>query len=125
MTTAERQSSTADDIPVDDLMIALSDLEILDTLGVSEDDLLLARRDSDLLETLKITYEFLAALRDARTLDTFFQLPKADQAGFLRRIGMTDDPELRRKRTRTFISALEESALAGNGVVRVRSKRRS
>ena len=49
---------------------------------------------------------------DSGVLDTFFRLPKGDQANFLRWIGSTDDPEIRSRRTETFVSALEAAPLA-------------
>jgi hypothetical protein len=116
MSTAERREeflAGVEDISVDELLSALSGSKILDTLEISNEDLRLARSDSDLLETLRITYEIQAALIDFNVLDTFFRLPKADQADFLRWIGMTDDPDLRRNRIEAFVSALEESPLAG------------
>jgi hypothetical protein len=99
------------EMPADDLLAELSDSKILKTLEITNEDLLLARTDSDLLETLRITYELLAALRESGVLEIFYQLPKTDQANFLRWVGMIDDPKLRQDRTDTFASALEESPL--------------
>jgi hypothetical protein len=114
MSTAEGRAAflaNAVDMPADDLLDAFSGTEILRTLEISNEDLMAARGDSILLETLRITYEILAALKKAGVLETFLQLPKTDQADFLRWIGMMDDRELRRERTETFALALAESPL--------------
>jgi hypothetical protein len=116
MSTAQRREefpAEVADLSVDELLSALSESKILNTLDISNEDLHLAHSDSDLLETLRITYEIHAALLDFNVLETFFRLPKADQADFLRWIGMTDDRDLRRNRIEAFVSALEESPLAG------------
>ena len=86
---------------------------MLEALNITHENLLHARSDSDLLETLRITHEVLCALRDSDVLGVFLQLPTTEQADFLRLIGSTDDRESRHHRTGTFVSALEESPLAG------------
>lgn len=113
ITKAEGQDSFADtrDMPVGDLLAALSDSEILKTLGIGKDDLQRASSDPVLLETLRITHEFLAELREGGVLDTFFLLPRLDQMDFVHLVGATDDPELRRHRAQSFVSALKESPL--------------
>lgn len=55
--------------------------------------------------------ELLMTFDDAGVLDTFFRLPKGDQANFLRWIGATDDPAIRDRRTDTFVSALQAAPL--------------
>ena len=112
MNTAGRPHLSVAGMAADDLLAALNDWEILETLEITKDDLLVARKDSDLLETLRITYELLAQFRASGVLSTFLLLPRSDQANFLRWIGMTDDRELRRDRTRTLALALEDSPLA-------------
>ena len=99
-----------------ELLVALEGLKVLDALEITDADLRLERSDSNLRETLVITYEFLVALKDATVLDTFYKLPAADQMRFLRWIGATDDPELRQRRTETFVLALKASPLADNDV---------
>lgn len=69
--------------------------------------------DPDLLKTMWISREFLAALRNSGLMETFLRLPRQDQAFFLGVIGMTEDPNVRRKRTSILISALAGSPLAG------------
>lgn len=101
--------AAVDDLSVDELLAKLNDSGILETFGVAKDAPLLVRDDSDLVETLKIIQEFLTALRDAGVVETFLHLPKSDQAGLLRIIGMTDGSEARRDRTGMFISSLKES----------------
>lgn len=115
MTLADRPTSntSAWSLSVDDLLGALEDSEILTTLGISNESLPKAREDSDLLATLRITHEFLDALGYAGVLDTFFRLQRPDQAYFLRVVCTTDNDDLRRQRTKTFISALTMSPLAG------------
>ncbi len=106
-------TTAAENVSVEDLLGALKDSEILSTLGISNETLQHARGDSDLLATLRITHEFLDALGDAGVLDTFFRLQRADQAYFLRVVGTSDNVDLRAQRTRTFVSALTMSPLAG------------
>jgi hypothetical protein len=102
----------AADVPVDDLLALLAQAGVLNALGIENHDLIEAGGDPDLIETLRITYEPLVTLKDAGLLDTFFQLPIGNQADFLRWIGMTDDADVRRRRTRTFVLALRESPLS-------------
>lgn len=97
---------------VDDVMAALIGSNVLETLEISNDDLARARSDTDLLETLRITYALLIAFEGAGVLDTFFHLPRRDQADFLRWIGATDDIGVREDRTATFVSALQAAPLA-------------
>lgn len=97
----------------EELLVALRGSATLEALGLTSDDLERAHEDSDLLETLRITYEVLGALREASVLGTLMKLPTAEQANFLRWIAATDDPELRRERTSTFVLALQEAPLAG------------
>jgi hypothetical protein len=96
---------------VDEVLGPLGGTATLDILGISDEDLQLGRADTDLFETLRITHVVLIQLRDHGVLEAFLQLPKGDQASFLRRIGMTDDPALRTTRTETLISALRASPL--------------
>lgn len=104
------------DMPVDDLVAALSATEVLQVLGITKEDLLLARSDSNLLDTLRIAYEFINVLRESGVLEIFTQLPKGDQADFLRWVAMTADQALRVSRTKIFASALEQSPLAGGTI---------
>jgi hypothetical protein len=103
-----------DEIPLEALLAALNESDIMATLGITSEDLELAHGDTDLLATLQITYEFLLVLKESSVLDTFYKLPRQDQAHFLRWIGATDDSELRRKRTETLVSAIEASPLGGS-----------
>lgn len=96
---------------VDEILEALVASGVLETLEISNDDLATARSDSTLMETLAITYELLAAFDDAAVLDTFFRLPRRDQANFLRWIGATNDSGVRGHRTETFVSALRAAPL--------------
>lgn len=96
----------------DEILAALAGSGVLETLEIANEDLDRVRSDSDLLETLTITYELLMTFDDAGALDTFFRLPKRDQANFLRWIGSTDDPATRSRRTETFVSALLAAPLA-------------
>lgn len=98
----------------EELLVALRGSATLQALGLTGDDLERAHEDSDLLETLRITYEVLGALREASVLGTLMKLPTDEQADFLRWIAATDDPELRRERTSTFVLALQEAPLAGS-----------
>ena len=107
-------TGTADGISIDDLVAALNASDILRTLEISNEDLLLARSDPNLLETLRITYQIITMLDDAAVLATFYLLPKADQANFIRWIGMIDDPEARRDRTTTLVFALEEGPFSAD-----------
>ena len=104
--------SQAAALSADDFVDALRGTDTLEMLGFTNDDLQLARSDSDLLETLRIGHEILAALRDSDVLDTFLRLPKADQTNFLRWTASTDGHDARHERTATLIAALEESPLA-------------
>jgi hypothetical protein len=99
------------DIEVDELVTSLAHSGVLDTLGITEEDSRQAQTDSDLLETFRIAYELLDAFQDSGVLDIFLRLPKWDQANFIRWIAMTDDGDLRRDRTKTFVVALEKSPL--------------
>lgn len=92
---------------VDEILETLVASGVLETLEIANDDVRKLRTDTNLLETLTIAYELLMSFDDAGVLDTFFRLPKRDQANFLRWIGSTDDPEVRARRTATFVSALE------------------
>jgi predicted nucleotidyltransferase len=94
------------------VLTSLSGSGTLDLLGMTTDDLEAARADSALFETLRITHELLMTLRDEGVLGTFLLLPKDRQANFVRWIGATDDENLRRDRTETFISALKQAPLA-------------
>ena len=96
---------------VDEILATLVAANVLDVLEITDADVERVRTDSNLLETLTIAYDLLMAFDDAGVLDTFFRLPKADQANFLRWIGATDDPEVRARRTETFVSALDASPL--------------
>ena len=96
---------------VDLILAALIGSNVLETLEITQEDLVRARRDADLLETLTITYELLVAFEEAGVLDTFFRLPRGDQANFLRWIGSTDDLGTRATRTTTFVSALQAAPL--------------
>lgn len=97
---------------IDAVLNALSGSYMLELLGMSTDDLDQARTDSTLFETLRITHELLVVLRDEGVLGTFLLLPKDEQVKFVRRIGATDDEDLRRGRTGTFVDALRRSPLA-------------
>lgn len=97
---------------IDEILTTLVASGVLETLEVATTDLEKARTDSDLRETLTITYELLMAFDDAGVLDTFFRMSKGNQANFLRWIGSTDDPEIRDRRTGTFVSALQVAPLA-------------
>lgn len=92
---------------VDEILRTLVASGTLETLEIANDDVQKVRTDANLLETLTIAYELLMSFDDAGVLDTFFRLPKRDQANFLRWIGSTDDPDVRARRTETFVSALE------------------
>lgn len=96
---------------VDEILTTLVASGVLETLEISKEDLATARTDAALLETLTITYELLEAFDDSGVLDTFFRLPRRDQANFLRWIGATDDMVVRRRRTETFVSALQTAPL--------------
>ena len=96
---------------VDDVLATLTASGVLEALGVKAGDLAGSRTDSDLMETLAITYELLMTFDDSGVLDTFFRMAKGDQANFLRWIGSTDDPEIRRRRTETFVSALQSAPI--------------
>lgn len=97
---------------LEEVLSALSGSGTLDLLGMTTDDLHAARADSTLFETLRITHELLVALRDEGVLDIFLLLRKEDQANFVRWLGAMDEEELRRDRTKTFVSALRQSPLA-------------
>lgn len=97
---------------IDEILGALVASGVLDTLDVATTDLEKARTDSDVMETLTVTYELLMAFDDSGVLDTFFRMSKGNQANFLRWIGSTDDPEIRDRRTETFVSALRAAPLA-------------
>lgn len=104
---------------VDQILATLAAADILETLEIDDDDdVRSVRTDSGLLETLTVAYELLMSFDDAGVIDTFFRLPKTDQANFLRWIGSTDDPETRIRRTDTFVSALEASPLEPRPVTR-------
>jgi hypothetical protein len=95
--------------PLDDLLITLKEADVLKTLQITPDDLRIATEDKDLAETLEITYDILVALKDSDVLELFRRLPREDQANFLRWIGMTADPEARRRRTGNLVLALKSS----------------
>lgn len=97
---------------MDEILTTLAASNVLDTLDVADGDLSSARTDADLLETLTVTYELLMTFDDSGVLDTFFRLPKGDQADFLRWIGSTDDEQTRTHRADTFVSALRAAPLA-------------
>ena len=103
---------------VDEILETLVAANVLETLEIADDDVRRVRTDANLLETLTIAYDLLMAFDDAGVLDTFFRLPKVDQANFLRWIGSTDDPETRIRRTDTFVAALEASPLEPRPVFR-------
>ena len=107
------------------VLAALIGSNVLETLEITHDDLAPARSDSDLLETLRITYAVLIAIEEAGVLDTFFRLPRTDQADFLRWIGATDDAGVREGRTTTFVSALQAAPLAWREVLEAREQRRA
>ena len=117
MSSVERQESIwahVDEMSIEALLAALKESDIMATLGITPEDLELAYSDTDFLATLRITYEFLVVLKESSVLDTFYKLPRQDQAHFLRWIGGTDDGALRRKRTETLVSAIEASPLGGS-----------
>jgi uncharacterized protein YdeI (YjbR/CyaY-like superfamily) len=96
---------------VDEILTTLVASGVLETLEISNEDLATARTDAALLETLKITYELLETFDDSGVLDTFFRLPRRDQANFLRWIGSADDAQVRGRRAETFVSALQTAPL--------------
>ncbi|HET7482351.1 MAG TPA: GGDEF domain-containing protein [Actinomycetota bacterium] len=83
----------------------------LGLLGITDDDLVLAQGDELLLETLRSTHDLLHALQNARVLDVFLQLPDIDRTSFLRWIASSNDLDVRRSRTRSFVTALTSSPL--------------
>ena len=93
------------------LIDELRDPEFFEILELVIDEFLRAREDSSVQETLAISETFLVALREAECLNLFRLLPLSDQSRFLRWIGSTSAPELRQKRTRTFIDALQASPI--------------
>ena len=118
MSRAEQPESTGvEELSKEELLVALTESGILETLGVTTAELELARSDSDLLATLRITYEFVVILREYSVLNTFYGLPRRDQLQFLRWIGATGDVSLRRKRTELLVSAIEASPLGGGARV--------
>lgn len=108
---------------VDEILAALVASGVLETLEIANDDLDRVRSDSHLLETLTITYELLMTFDDSDVLDTFFRLPKRDQADFLRWIGATDDIPTRIRRTETFVSALQSAPLGSDTLPEARDHR--
>lgn len=98
---------------VEEILATLVASNVLETLEITNGDLERVRSDSDLLETLTITYELLMTFDDSGVLDTFFRLPKGDQANFLRWIGATGDQDVRDHRAETFVSALQAAPPAG------------
>ena len=98
-----------------ELLEELKDPQLFEILEKVIDEFLLAREDSSVHETLEISQTFLLALREARCLDLFSLLPPSDQGRFLRWIGSSSPVELRQKRTRTFISALQGSPMTVEG----------
>lgn len=103
-----------DEVSVEAMLAALKESDIMATLGITSEDLESAYSDSDLLATLRIAYEFLVVLNESSVLDTFYKLPRQDQAHFMRWVGSIDDVDLRRKRTETLVSAIEASPLGGS-----------
>lgn len=110
----ESVSAPIGEVSIEELLDALKESDIMTTLGITPQDLELAYSDTDLLATLRITHEFLVVLKESLVLDTFYKLPRQDQAHFLRWVGSTDDRGLRRKRTETLVSAIEASPLGGS-----------
>jgi hypothetical protein len=106
--------AVAEEISIDELLLALDKSEIVKTLGIDRDDLRMARRDSDLLKTLRITHGIVVRLGESAVLKTFFLLPRIDQANFIRWIGMTDDPKSREDRTDILVFALKEGPLSSD-----------
>ncbi|MEA2435443.1 MAG: hypothetical protein QOG54_2900 [Actinomycetota bacterium] len=133
-------SATRDDVSLADLLIALRRNEVLDSWATSDgpleahsqiDTFRIASTflegqgtayleeplaielvgDSDLHVALRVTHELLSGLQDNDVLTTFYQLPRADQANFLRWIGAIDDHVLRSERTESFVAALRHSPL--------------
>ena len=97
---------------IEEVLNALSGSYTMELLCMTTGDLHDARTDPDLFDTLKITHELLVALRDEGVLGTFLSLPKDSQVKFVRWIGATDETDLRRDYTRTFVTALKQSPLA-------------
>ncbi len=111
MSQPEPLPSRPSAVSVDDVLATLTASGVLETLDIAAEDLAKVRTDSGLFETLAIAYELLMAFDDSGVLDTFFRLSRNDQANFLRWIGSTDDPQVRGRRTETFVSALRAAPL--------------
>jgi len=84
----------------------------LEMLGITNDDLVLMDGDAVLSETLRSTHDLLHALKRDHVLDTFLQLPMIDRSNFLNWIASSTDRDVRRSRTRSFVSALRSSPLS-------------
>lgn len=96
---------------VEELIAAVSGSQTLSLLGLSDANLEEALTDSSLFETLRITHELVVSLRDEGVLGIFLSMSEVEQSNFVRWIGATDDQEVRRGRTKTFVTALKESPL--------------